>query len=89
MEERFDFQVSADEMEYLKQLASRDESVAGLLRSFEGTPSGRVAVRLTRSEAERVRGLTTELAARGFDENYLPNSMGRMVESLIDPFYLA
>jgi hypothetical protein len=90
MEESFEFQVSMDELEYLKELASGDESVASLLGSLDGTPSGRVTVLLTRSEAERVRDrLTTELAARGFDQNYSPNNLGRMVEGLIDRFYVA
>lgn len=90
MEDSFEFQISVDEMEYLKQLASRDDSVAGLLRPQEGTASGRVALRLTRSDAERVRDrLTTDLATSGFDENYSPNNLGRMVESLIDRLYIA
>lgn len=90
MEESFEFQVAADEMKYLRELVSRDESVASLLRPPEGMLSGRVAVRLTRSEAELVRDrLTTEVAARGFDENYSPNNLGRMLESLIDRFYVA
>jgi hypothetical protein len=36
MEETDEFRVSADELEYLKQLVSRDESLAGLLRFQEG-----------------------------------------------------
>jgi len=88
-EETNEFQVSADEMEYLKQLTSGDESFTGLLRSQTISPSGKVAVRLRPFEAEQLRDrLTTELASRGFDENYSPNNLGRMLEALIDRFFV-
>ena len=89
-EESKEFQVSAGEMEYLKQLTFRDESFAGLLRCQKLPPSGNVAVRLTSPEAEQLRDrLTAELAACGFDESYSPNKLGRMLEVLIDRFYVA
>jgi len=89
-EESNEFQISADEMEYLKQLASGDESLANLLRWQKSAPRGGLAIRLTHPEAERVRDrLTTALAALGFDENYSTNDLGRMLEGLIDRFYVA
>lgn len=89
-EQSDEFQVSADEMEYLEQLLSRDESLASLLRSQKNPLSGKVAIRLTRAEAERVRDcLTTQLAASGFDQDYSPNDLGRMLEGLIDRFYVS
>lgn len=89
-QESQEFQISADEMECLTQLLSRDESLDGLLTSQNIMPTGKVAVRLTRSEAQRVRDrLTTEVAARGFDETYSPNDLGRTLEGLIDRFYVA
>jgi hypothetical protein len=83
------FQVSADELKYLKKLASDDESIARLLR-FEGIQRDRsVAIHLDRDEAERLRGYLTELlAAVGFDQNYSPNEQGQVLERLIDRFYL-
>lgn len=84
-----EFQVSAEELEYLKQLASLDESLAGLLRSKEGAPGRRMTIRLSRAEAERLSNcLTEQLAMVGFDENYSLNEQGRILEDLIDRFYL-
>jgi hypothetical protein len=89
MEERHEFRLSAKEFKYLKELASRDKSVANLLGLQEGTDERRVTIRLSRAEAEQLReSLTTQLAAVGFDENYLPNEQGRILEELIDRFYL-
>ena len=87
--ETAEFQVSADELEYLKQLVSRDESLAGLLTIQEGARGRRVTIRLSRGEAEQLRdSLTTQLAAVGFDKNYYPNEQGQMLEELIDRFYV-
>jgi hypothetical protein len=89
MQERHEFQLSAAEFKYLKELTSRDESVAYLLGSKEGTDGRKVTIRLSRAEAEQLRDhLTTRLAAVGFDESYLPNEEGRMLEELIDRFFL-
>ena len=84
-----EFEVSTDELEYLKQLVSRDESLAGLLTFQEGAPGRRATIRLSRAEAEQLRdSLTTQLAAVGFDKNYSPNEQGHMLEELIDRFYV-
>jgi hypothetical protein len=89
MEESHEFQVSAKEFDYLKQLVSRDESLAGLLRSQKGAHGCRVTIRLSRAEAEQLRDyLTTQLATAGFDKNYSPNEQGQMLEELIDRFYV-
>jgi len=83
------FEVSADELEYLKQLVSHDESLAGLLTFQEGAPDRKVTIRLSRAEAEQLRdSLTTQLAAVGFDKDYSPNEQGQMLEELIDRFYV-
>jgi len=90
MEETDEFRVSADELEYLKQLVSRDESLAGLLRFQEGAAGRRGTIRLSRRDAEQLRDyLTTQLAAIGFDKNYSPNEQGQMLEQLIDRFYVS
>jgi hypothetical protein len=89
MEETDEFQVSAEELEYLEQLASRNDALAGLFRFQEGAPGRRVTIRLSRAEAEQLRdSLTTQLAAVGFDKNYSPNEQGKMLEELIDRFYV-
>jgi hypothetical protein len=89
MEETGEFKVSAGELECLKQLVSHDESLAGLLRFHEGAPGRSLTIRLSRAEAEQLRdSLTTQLAAVGFDQNDSPNEQGRMLEELIDRFYV-
>jgi hypothetical protein len=88
MERQHDFRVSREELEYLKQLASRDESLTGVLRFQEDAHGRWATVRLSRAEAEQIRDyLTTQLAAVGFDKNYSPNEQGQMLEKLIDIFY--
>jgi hypothetical protein len=49
----------------------------------------RFAFRLSRVEAETLRECMTErLAAEGFDNNYSLNERGKLLEALIDRFYL-
>lgn len=77
-------------MAYLKQLASRDSSLADLLRFPNVVPGRKGIIRLSGAEAERLRDcLATQLATVGFDENYSPNEQGQMLEDLIDRFYIA
>jgi hypothetical protein len=86
--EYHEFTMSAKESEYLKQLASRDESLAGLLRFQEGA-HGRVTIRLSPAEAKQLREcLMAQMDVVGFDENYFPNEEGQMLEELIDRFFL-
>jgi len=90
MEETHEFRVSAEEVECLKRLASFHEPFAGLLRFEEGSAGRRTTIRLSRAEAEQVRDyLIEQVALTGFDENYNPNKQGRMLEALIDRFYLS
>jgi hypothetical protein len=89
MAENHEFQVSVSEANCLKQLATCDESVARLLKFEEGGCSTKLTLLLNREEARLVReALTTQLAAVGFDENYEPNEQGKMLEDLIDKFFI-
>lgn len=90
MTERIEeFRLSPEEFSYVKDLLSRDELREFLPKIQEMLPSGDISLRLNRTEAERVRDhLTTQLAAVGFDEEYRPNQQGRMIEELIDRFYV-
>ncbi len=77
MEENHEFRVSAEELEYLKQLALRDESLGRLLRFQKGPHDRGATIDLTRTETRQLREhLTTQLAKVGFDENYSPNEQG-------------
>ena len=89
-EGKHEFRVANDEVEYLKQLALSDQLVATMLKFEEGSHGGKALVRLDRGEVESVRHyLTVQLAKSGFDENYDLNEQGRMLENLIDRFYLS
>ena len=88
-EAREKFRLLPEEFAYLRQILSHDELREFLPRLQQLVPSGKVRIQLNRAEAERIRDyLTNELAALGFDEDYQPNQMGRMIEELIDRFYI-
>jgi hypothetical protein len=89
MNEGVEFRVSAQELGLLRKVLSRDpELISRLSVTAEPTVRG-ATIRLSRAEAEQVRDhLTTELAASGFDQHYSPNEEGRMLEELIDRFYI-
>ncbi len=90
MEKTEEFKVSPDELKFLlEQIIPGQESLRGKLRSQEESTAQEAIVRLTRSDAEHLRdALTIQLAATGFDKNYSLNKHGRMLEVLIDRFYL-
>jgi hypothetical protein len=89
MEDNHEFNVSVKEADYLKQLASRDESLTGLLKFQEGGRSTKLIIRLSRAEARQLREhLMTRMDLVGFDENYEPNEQGQMLESLTDRFFI-
>jgi hypothetical protein len=83
-----EFRLSAKEREYLKQLATREESLAGLLKFQEGAHGRGVAVLLTRAEAKQLRDYLMTRMDLCFDENYFPNVEGQMLEKLIDKFFI-
>jgi hypothetical protein len=88
-EDNVAFRLPASEFRYLRQLSFADESLTTLIRSQGVTSHDTAVVRLSRVQAERLRDyLTARLAAVGFDENYLPNEQGQMLENLIDRFHL-
>ena len=89
MQGKYDTQLSAVEFDYLFHLASCDEWLAGLLNLHKGAQGRGAVIRLSRAEIEQLRDyLTTKLALVGFDENYAPNEQGRILEQLIDRFYV-
>ena len=83
-----EFRVSAMEVEYLKELASRDESLARLLKVEEGAHR-RVILQLSCEDVSQLRDcLMTHMDGVGFDEDYSPNEQGRILEALIDRLFL-
>ncbi len=89
MEDAKQFQVSADEVDYLRQLTLIDDSLRKELQSIETVPGRSVTIRLSRRSADGLRDcLTTQLANVGFDIDYSPNEQGLFLEELIDRFYM-
>jgi hypothetical protein len=83
------FNVSPEEFEFLKKLASGDEAISNLLKTSQFASARRVTIGLNRAVAEELRErLTIQLATFGFDENYSPNKLGQMCEDLIDRFFV-
>jgi hypothetical protein len=87
--EKCEFRLSVAEMEYLRQVVSNDSPLGALLDYQPGNVGGKLTLRLDRDEAEKLRSrLTEQLAAVGFDKDYSPTGQGKMLENLIDRFYL-
>jgi len=87
-ERKHEFDLTADEADYLRWLAKDDDVPAALLQVQQNPNTCRLIVNLSSIEAESLREhLTTKLAVAGFDEDYSPNGQGRMLERLIDKFY--
>ncbi len=84
-----EFRVSAKEFEYLKHLPSLDALLARILGAAEVSHGDKVILRMSHTEAERLRDyLTMQLATIGFNEDYSVNDAGRICEELIDRFFL-
>jgi hypothetical protein len=87
-EEKRDFRLSPDELECLVRLTVTEQSLAALVKVPEQTGRS-IAIRLTPEEAEKLRDfLTTQLAMVGFDEDYNPTPTGKIIERLIDEFFV-
>lgn len=87
MSGKHDFRLSPQELTYLMQLVSHDESLMHLLR--RDISPDRTSISLGRPQAEILRDfLTEQLAALGFDKDYTPTKNGRILEALIDRFYI-
>jgi hypothetical protein len=68
---------------------SCDEDLTRRLSAATEPAKRDTTIRLSRAEAEQVRDyLTTELAASGFDQDYSPTQRGKMLEGLIDRFFI-
>ena len=60
-----------------------------VVRAAESTSGGTAVLELSRDSAEEFReAFTNELAKVGFDENYNLTAEGRILEDLIDLFYI-
>ena len=77
------------EVQYINMLRLNDLSFQLLLQAHPAINLDHDLVDLDQSHAELLRGyFTARLASVGFDSDYKPNLEGRMLETLIDKFFL-
>ena len=81
--------ISTAQAEYLTRLRNSDAAFAELLRGTASIFMQENSVLLTKEGAETLRSFfTIKLAEVGFDEHYAVNIEGRMLEALIDNFFM-
>jgi hypothetical protein len=84
-----EFRISPKEREDLARLLAEDASLAGFPQPEEGQ-YGKITIRLSRDQIRYLRDyMGTRLAKVGFDENYEPNEESRILEDLIDRFFVS
>ena len=77
-------------MMYLSNANFLPAALVEIIQAAEAVGGDRYAVRVSADTAEQLRSVFTErLAKVGFDANYRPTPEGKMLEQLIDVFYLA
>lgn len=82
-------QLSSRELEDLKRACFLPASLVQILSTALVERNDAWFLSVSRDVAERFRSAFTDrLAAAGFGADYEPNSEGRMLEELIDRFYL-
>ena len=87
-DEFYSVSLSSAGLELLTELRDRDPELSSLLDPLHSAPSTTV-IRVTEAQAERVRDRLTEiLAQEGLAVDYSPNDKGRILEELIDSFYI-
>src|SRR5215831_5562097 len=87
--ELFPVRLSRAEQLYLRNSGLAPTVFLDDLEKALEAPGESVTVRVTRAMAESIRdGLTKALAQSGFDRSYELNPRGRLLEELIDRFFL-
>jgi hypothetical protein len=77
------------EIDYLRNAKFLGPLQNEAVRGAESSSDGGAVLRLSRNSAEEFREtFTNELAKVGFDENYDLTAEGRILEDLIDFFYV-
>lgn len=75
--------------EYLRQASFLPSHLAEMIESAQRASSGSVSLHVSRQVAEEFRSaFTLHLARVGFDIDYEPTSNGRLLEDLIDRFFV-
>lgn len=81
--------LSGEEAEYLRRASFLPAYLAEVVKSAQSAGDKSVCLRVSRDVAEGFRSVfTDQLAKVGFDVNYELTDEGRMLEGLIDRFYV-
>lgn len=81
--------LNSDELDYLLLEQLLPHSLRMKLASTDKSKSVNYALEISENEADEIRNLCGEqLQVKGFDENYVPTKEGRLLESLIDKFFV-
>lgn len=81
--------LSGQEVMYLQNSLSLPDDLARFIESGHVSVEKGMTLSPSREIAERFREIFTErLAKVGFDKNYEPTAEGRILEGLIDRFYI-
>ncbi len=87
-DENREFCLSLEQAEYLEMLASKDSSIRGLVR-LRYDPRGPISISLGSGQVRDLRDrLMNRMDVVGYDEAYSPNREGRLLEGLIDKFFV-
>jgi len=79
------FHLPMDEINYIYHLAQFDEAISRLIKVNHKSTTRSATIKLSPSEAEELREtLTIKMAELGFDQEYILNKQGKMLEKLID-----
>lgn len=83
-------QLSRQEVTYLRDAKFLPATLARIIDNVSFTSNERGVVEVTDEIAEQFRATFTErLAKAGFDADYEPTYEGKLLEGLIDRFYVA
>lgn len=88
-EKRGTVHLSGRETMYLRNAAFLPDELARIIKAAKDVEDNGILISLSPQMSERFREVFTEhLAKVGFDEAYEPTSEGKVLEALIDRFYI-
>jgi hypothetical protein len=81
--------LSSEEFIYFQKISLDQQAFANLIKTGLETSNDKFIIRLNHEKAEQLRDLlTARLAECGFDQRYALTEEGKMLEDMIDKFYI-
>jgi hypothetical protein len=89
MDAKFKIRLSERELMYLQNSQFLPDALAQVVQAAKPTDYGAGALLMSREVAEQFRDeFTMHLAAVGFDADDVPTAEGKLLEDLIDRFFI-